>query len=140
MSEADPHSALILTKRNPVNWPERMLALEFEVATMKESWRETQKESQYAMSSLAASNEKLANHFEDSKRIHARIDGQAEDINELKKALNDQEKLLVAIIEQNKQIVDFNQGLKRAGWAVLTGSTIFVFWLFQKWFEKHGGL
>ena len=129
-----------LTKRKSINWPERMVTLEIAVTEIRTAWKEMQKEAQYAMVSLAESNEKLANHFEESRRLHQRIDEQNEFIEELRRSFNSQEKLLVALIEQNKQLLDFNTGMKRTGWAILSGGTIFVFWLFQKWFEKHGGL
>jgi len=116
------------------------VTLEIAVTEIRTAWKEMQKEAQYAMVSLAESNEKLANHFEESRRLHQRIDEQNEFIEELRRSFNAQEKLLVALIEQNKQLLDFNTGMKRTGWAILSGGTIFVFWLFQKWFEKHGGL
>ena len=128
-----------LTKRKTVNWPERLITLEGQFLAIQTAYHEAQKSAQYAMMSLAESNERLASHFEDNKRLHVRADGQDEIIEALRTSLAQQEKLLVALLEQNKQLLDFNAGLKRAGWAIVTGGGILIFWLFQKWFEKHGG-
>lgn len=135
----DPKPDITLTKRNPNNWPERLIFLEGAFAEISQNHKEMQEQSRYALISLAESNERLASHMEESKRAHQRMDNQEEMIEELRKGQIEQEKLLISILEKNKQLLDFNLTLKRGAWTVMTGGVVVIFWLFQRWFEKHGG-
>lgn len=124
-----------LTKRNPNNWPERLILLEGQFAQIHQDHLETQKQNQYAMISLAESNERLASHFEESKRVHQRMDEHDAIVSELKDEIIRLEKTIIELKLQNQILIDFSCGVKRATWIVASGGAVVVWWFIQKWLE-----
>ena len=127
-----------LTKRKTINWPERIYALELHVTDMQVDLKEIKDEARYAMVSLAESNEKLANSFNDNKRLHQRIDEQDLIIEGMQKTLIQMDKTLLEIQLQNKILIDFSGGVKKAGWIVVTCGGTVLWWIIQRWVETHG--
>lgn len=80
--------------------------------------------------SLAESNERLANHMEESKRVYARIEELEAHCVETKTELRELRTRLA-------QVAEFQQDLKRIGLMVVTGGVVVLWWIAQKWLE-HG--
>jgi len=122
-------------KRNPNNWPERLILLEGQFAQIHQDHQETQQQARQAMISLAESNERLANHFEESKRVHQRMDEHDAIVAELRDEVIRLEKIIIELKMQNQALLDFSCGVKKAGWIVVTGGGVVVWWVIQKWLE-----
>ncbi len=123
------------TKRNPINWPERMIQVEGEVSLLAKFIPEVQQQTQCALASLAESNERWANHFEEAKRIHQRMDEQDVQAEMLRAEIIKLEKALIEVRMQNKQLLEFIGGVKKAGWITVTGGAVVAWWAIQKWLE-----
>lgn len=80
--------------------------------------------------SLAESNERLANHLEDSKRVYGRIEALESHYVETKTELHE-------LRTQLAQVTEFQQDLKRIGLMIVTGGVVVLWWIVQKWLE-HG--
>lgn len=80
--------------------------------------------------SLAESNERLANHMEESKRVYARIESLEAHYVEARTDLRE-------IRAQLRQVDGFIQDLKRIGLMAVTGGVVVLWWIVQKWLE-HG--
>jgi len=96
-----------------------------------------QKESQYALISLAESNEKFANHLEDNKRMHHRMDEHDAIVADLRDEVVRLEKIIIELKLQNQTLIDFSCGVKKAGWIAVTCGGVVVWWVLQRWLE-HG--
>lgn len=126
-----------LTKCKTINWPERMVTMELHLTDLQASLKEMQTEARYAMVSLAESNEKLANHFEEAKRVHQRMDEHDAMVSDLREELVRLEKTIIELKMQNQVLIDFSCGVKKAGWIAVTCGGVVVWWVLQKWLE-HG--
>jgi chromosome segregation ATPase len=127
-----------LTKRKTVNWPERMVTMELRLTDLQADLKEIKDEARYAMVSLAESNEKFANHLEDNKRLHQRMDEQDAQTTALRGDINRLEKSLLEVQLQNKILIDFSGGVRKAGWVVVTCGGAVLWWIIQRWVEQHG--
>lgn len=127
-----------LSQRKTINWPERMVTMELHLVELQDSFREIRKESQVAMVRMAEANERLANHFEDSKRLHQRIDEHDAQKEDLRNGMHRLEKCLLEVQLQNKILIDFSSGIKRAGFIVVTCGGAVLWWIIQRWVENHG--
>lgn len=127
-----------LSKRKVVNWPERMITMELHLLELQESFKEMRRDSQSALLRLAESNERWAAHFEDNKRVHIRIDEQNEQNRELREDISRLEKALLEVQLQNKILIEFSGGVKKAGWIVVTCGGAVLWWIIQRWVEQHG--
>lgn len=127
-----------LTKRKAINWPERMVAMELHLVELQEAFKAMCKESQYAMVDLAKSNERLANHFDDNKRLHQRMDEQDRQNEGLREDINRLEKSLLEVQLQNKILIDFSSGVRKAGWIAVTCGGAVLWWIIQRWVDQHG--
>lgn len=127
-----------LTKRKTINWPERMVTMELHLTDLQADLKEIKEEARYAMVSLASSNEKFANHIEDNKRIHQRMDEQDAQNKALREDINRLEKALLEVQMQNKILIDFSSGVRKAGWIVVTCGGAVLWWIIQRWVESHG--
>lgn len=125
------------TRRPIINWPERITRLEAKMDQICEFMIPMQEQIQQALGKNAQSNERIANHMEESKRVWDRM-GELEDLlADQAKALTRMSEAIIELKEQQKQSLDFINSVKR-GVGVLALSLIGAMgWLFQKWIE-HG--
>lgn len=127
-----------LSKRKVVNWPERMVTIELHLTDVQADLKEIKNEARYAMVSLAESNEKFANHLEDNKRLHQRMDEQDAQTSALREDIIRLEKSMLEVQLQNKILIDFSAGVRKAGWIVVTCGGAVLWWIIQRWVENHG--
>lgn len=134
----------ILTKRNVVNWPERIAALEsrqidpLRFAQIEAKLNQfceliinTSEANQQSQIRNAEANERIAAHFEESKRVWSRVE-------ELQSNFQDLEKIVIELREQLKQIQEFSAGVKKGVWIVATCGGAVLWWIIQRWVEQHG--
>ena len=132
------------TKRNAINWPERIARLE---ANQIDPARFSQIEAklnqfcdliinnseanQQSQIRNAEANERIAAHFEESRRVWSRVD-------ELQDHLQELEKIIIELREQHKQMREFSADVKRAVWFAVTCGGVVLWWIIQRWIESHG--
>lgn len=133
------------TRRNAINWPERIAKLEAnQIDPVRFSQIEAKlnqfcdlliknsEANQQSQIRNAEANERIAAHFEESRRVWQRVD-------ELQENLQDLEKIIIELREQHKQIQEFSAGVKRAVWVAVTCGGVVLWWVIQRWVESHGG-
>lgn len=132
------------TRRNTINWPERIAKLEanqidpvrFSQIEAKlnqfcELMIKNSEANQQSQIRNAEANERIAAHFEESRRVWERVD-------ELQAHLQELEKIIIELREQHKQMREFSAGVKRAVWVVFTCGGVVLWWIIQRWVESHG--
>jgi chromosome segregation ATPase len=119
------------TRRPVINWPERISKLEICQGDLKEMIVAMNETMQQAMFRNAESNERIAAHLEQSRRIWDRVD-------ELEHTINELDKALIELRAQNRQLLDFSAGIKKAGWIFITCGGVVLWWIIQRWVEQHG--
>lgn len=113
--------------------------MELHLTDLQADLKEIKEEARYAMVSLASLNEKFANHIEDNKRLHQRMDEQDAQNAALREDINRLEKSLLEVQMQNKILIDFSAGVRKAGWIVVTCGGAVLWWIIQRWVDSHGG-
>jgi len=119
------------TRRPTINWPERISRLEICQSDLKELVVAMNESIQQSMLRTAEANARIAAHFEESKRVWNRVD-------ELEDTINELEKNLIELKAQNRQLLEFAAGVKKAGWVVVTCGGVILWWIIQRWVETHG--
>lgn len=116
---------------------ERLIRLEGDVEILNQFLPDLQQQNQSSLSSIAEANQRFANHFEESKRIHQRMDEQDRHVEDLRRELVKMEKCLLELKLQITSLLVFTEGVKKVSWVVLTGGGVVLWWFVQKWLE-HG--
>ena len=75
-------------------------------------------------------NERIAAHLEDSRRVWERVE-------ELQNNFQFLEKTLIEIKEQHRQMQNFLTDIKKAAWIAVTCGGIILWWIIQKWVDSH---
>lgn len=86
----------------------------------------------------ANANERIASHFEESKRVYQLIEEQGNRIDEQENIIHKLNEAIIELRIQNKQMSDFTSGVTKVAWMVATGGVIVVWWVVQKWLEGAG--
>lgn len=133
------------TRRNPINWPERIAALEsrqidpvrFAQIEAKlnqfcDLFLKNNENHQNSQIRNAEANERIAAHFEESRRVWERVE-------ELQESLQALEKIIIELREQHRQMQEFSSGVKKAAWIAVTCGGIILWWIIQKWVDNHAG-
>lgn len=132
-------------RRNPINWRERITALEsrqidpvrFAQIEAKlnqfcDLFLKNNENHQNSQIRNAEANERIAAHFEESRRVWERVE-------ELQESLQALEKIIIELREQHRQMQDFSTGVKKAAWIAVTCGGIILWWIIQKWVDNHVG-
>lgn len=132
-------------RRNPINWPERIAALESrQIDPVRFAQLEAKlnqfcdlmiknsETSQQSQIRNAEANERIASYFEASRRIWERVE-------ELQGNFQSLEKIIVELREQHRQMQEFSSGVKKAAWIAVTCGGIILWWIIQKWVDNHAG-
>lgn len=86
----------------------------------------------------ASANERIANHFEESKRVYQILEEQGNRISEQDVVIHKLNEAIIELRIQNKQMADFTSGVTKVAWMVATGGVVIVWWVVQKWLEQAG--
>lgn len=127
MSNDDPTTS----RRQTINWPDRINKLEICQADMKALVLSMNEQMQQAMIRNAEANERIASHLEETRRVWDRVD-------EMEHTIRDLEKMLIEIREQHKQLLDFSAGVRKVAWVAVTCGGVILWWIVQRWVESHG--
>lgn len=132
------------TKRSAVLWPERIAKLEAnqidparfaQIEAKLNQFCEliisTSEANQQSQIRNAEANERIAAHFEESRRVWSRVE-------ELQDNFQDLEKIVIELREQLKQIQEFSTGVKKGVWIIATCGGAVLWWIIQRWVEQHG--
>lgn len=132
------------TKRTSVNWPERIAKLEAnqvdptrfaQIEAKLNQFCEliinTAEANQQSQIRNAKANERIAAHFEESRRVWERVD-------ELQDSLQSMDKIIIELREQVKQMKEFTAGVQRAVWIAVTCGGVVLWWIIQRWVDSHG--
>jgi len=132
------------TRRNTVNWPERIAKLESnqidpvrfaQIEAKLNQFCEliinSNETNQQSAIRNAEANERIAAHFEESRRVWQRVD-------ELQDNLQAMDKIIIELREQVKQMKEFTAGMQRAVWVAVTCGGVVLWWIIQRWVDSHG--
>lgn len=140
-----------LVKRNALDCPGRIAKLEVSQISQERFSKVEAKLDQFCELLLKVSetaqdtslrnanaNERIAAHFEESKRVYQLIEEQGNRINEQGVMIHKLNESIIELRIQNKQMADFTSGIIKVAWMVATGGVIVVWWVIQKWLEQAG--
>lgn len=114
---------------------ERLVRLESDMDILNQFLPDLQQQNQSALTSIAEVNQRFVSHFEESKRLHQRMDEQDRHVENLRHELVRMEKVLLELKLQNQALLDFTGGVKKAGWIAVTAGGVILWWAVQKWLE-----
>lgn len=113
------------------NWVERLVRLEALHRDNRETITAMNEEVQKALIRNAEANERIAAHFEESRRVWNRL-------NELEETIHLLDKTLIELRENGRQLMEFSMGVKKTAWVAVTCGGIILWWIIQRWVESHG--
>lgn len=88
----------------------------------------------------AEANERIASHFEETKRVWERVDEQDETLESLSLRLQSLEKSIIELRIQNQNLIEFTGGVRKAAWIGITCGGILLWWIVQRYLEHGAGM
>lgn len=121
-----------LVKRSPAD-QRRIDRLEVKLDHLSELVLKNNDDNQQAAIRSADINGRIASHFEYSKRVLDKVDGQ--DVR-----LQDLEKAFIELRAQNTNLTEFIGGVRKAAWIGITCGGILLWWILQRYLEHGAGM